>query len=229
MATADRENATKAGYDRWAASYDDHDPSTWLDEPFLLEQLHTFPGCRILDVGSGTGRYLRRLTPSRYRIVGVDLSRHMLARASQHLGRRADVLLVQASAASLPFLPKSFDRIMSGLLVDHLESPRQFFMEVSAMLAPEGRAVVAAVHPDMQRMTGTDIHIEGPGDDAIHIPGYLHEVEHLAAAAREAGMKVVAIEEPRVTTAMLERRPNWSNKIGRSALLLLALTKAESG
>jgi SAM-dependent methyltransferase len=150
----------------------------------------------------------------------------MLTRAKQHLGRRPDVFLVQASAASLPFMPCSFDRIMSGLLVDHVGSPEQFFKEVSALLVPDGRAVVAAVHPDMQRLTGSDIRVQCGGNEAIDIPGHLHEVEHLLAAAREARLDVVAVEEPRVTTAMVKHRPMWSSKIGRSALLLLALAKS---
>lgn len=226
MDASENERATASGYDRWAASYDDKDPSTWLDEPFLLQHLLPFPGCRILDVGSGTGRYLRRLSPSPYCIVGIDLSINMLTRAKQHLGRRPDVFLVQASAASLPFMPCSFDRIMSGLLVDHVGCPEQFFREVSSLLVPDGRAVVVSVHPDMQRLTGSDIRVQCGGNEAIDIPGHLHEVEHLLAAAREARLDVVAVDEPRVTTAMVKHRPMWSNKIGRSALLLLALTKS---
>ena len=221
----EEERATKAGYDCWAASYDDKDPSTWLDEPFLLKHLHPFPGCRILDVGCGTGRYLRQLTPFRYRIIGLDLSRKMLARAKQYLGPRTDICLVQASAGTLPFKPFTFDRIMSGLVIDHMASAEQWFREISSMLTMGGQAVVAAVHPDMQRLTGWDIEIQSGKDEAIHIPGHIHEVEHLLTAARDAGLTVVAMEEPRVTAAMLEHRPTWSSKIGRSALLLLALTK----
>jgi len=219
------ERATSAGYDCWAASYDDQDPSTWLDEPFLLKHLHPFPGCRILDVGCGTGRYLRRLTASRYRIIGLDLSRKMLARAKHNLGSRTDICLVQASAATLPFKPFTFDRIMSGLVIDHMASAEQWFTEISSMLTTDGQAVVAAVHPDMQRLTGWDIDIQSAKDEAIHIPGHIHEVEHLLKAARDAGLTVVEMEEPRVTAAMLEHCPTWSSKMGRSALLLLALAK----
>jgi hypothetical protein len=82
---------------------------------------------------------------------------------------------------------------MSGLVLDHVGSPTQFFREVSAVLAPKGQAVVAAVHPDVQRLTGTDISIQGGGDEDIHIPGHLHEVEQILAAVRNAGMIVSAM------------------------------------
>lgn len=52
----------QAAYDRWAETYDDADPSTLLDEPFLLLMVKLFRGCRVLDLGCGTGRYL--LEPS---------------------------------------------------------------------------------------------------------------------------------------------------------------------
>jgi SAM-dependent methyltransferase len=222
------ENATAAGYDRWAASYDDSDPSTWLDEPFLLKHLQPFPGSRILDVGCGTGRYLRQLAPSAYRITAIDLSRNMLARARREIGNRSDVSLLQASAGFLPFQPCSFDRIMSGLVIDHLASAEQLFSGMSAVLTMQGHAVVAAVHPEMQRITGRDIEIRGRNDGPIHIPGHIHEVDQLLAAAQDAGMAVIALDEPCVTRAMLEHQPAWKNKIGLPCLLLLSLRRRES-
>lgn len=222
METKD-EKATAEGYDRWAASYDDKDPSTWLDEPFLLKHLKPFPQCLILDVGCGTGRYLRRLAASAYRITGVDLSRNMLARARQQIADPAHLRLVQATASSLPFHPESFDRVMLGLVVDHIASPLRLFGEVAAALRTGGMGVMAAVHPEMQRITGSDIEISG--DDTLRIPGHVHEVRDLLAAMRKTGLTVTAMEEPPVTAAMLEHRPGWKRKIGRPALLLLALTK----
>jgi ubiquinone/menaquinone biosynthesis C-methylase UbiE len=225
MSNLEKERTTAAGYDFWAASYDDTDPSTWLDEPFLLKHIDPFPGCRILDIGCGTGRYLRLLTPSRYRVIGIDLSRRMLERAKHRFGSRSDIRLLQASAGALPFTPCSFDRIMSGLVIDHVASAEQWFRQISGLLRTDGRAVVAAVHPEMQRLTGWDIEIRNGADEAIHIPGHLHEVAPLLAAARDAGLALVAMEEPRVTAAMLQNRPAWSGKIGRCALLLIALRK----
>jgi ubiquinone/menaquinone biosynthesis C-methylase UbiE len=225
MAHHEDERVTKAGYDRWAASYDDKDPSTWLDEPFLLEHLQPFPGCRILDIGCGTGRYLRRFTSAHCRIIGVDLSRNMLVKARQYLGASTDVCLVQASASALPFISSSFDRIMSGLVVDHMASAEQLFDEIATLLTRNGHAVVTAVHPDMQRLTGRHITIQEDEPEAIHIPGHMHEVQELLAAINAAGLAVVAMEEPPVTSAMIEHRPAWKHKIGRPALLLLALAK----
>lgn len=45
----------QSAYDEWAEHYDDEDPSTLLDQPFLLSMLQPFEGCRMLDLGCGTG------------------------------------------------------------------------------------------------------------------------------------------------------------------------------
>ena len=224
MATGADEKGTETGYDSWAASYDDGDPSTWLDEPFLLDQLKPFPGCRLLDLGCGTGRYLRRLTPGLYRITAVDLSYGMLCRARRDTERQEKISWVQASVTCLPFQAGLFDRVMSGLVLDHIERPEHLFAQIAALLKPRGRAVVAAVHPDMQRLTGADIELAG-SNRSIRISGHLHEVRDLVAAAQEAKLKVERIEEPVVTEAMVVQRSDWRHKLGCPALLLLALSK----
>ena len=222
------ESTTATGYDLWAPVYDDHDPSTWLDEPFLLEHLKPFPGCRILDLGCGTGRYLRRLSPGLYRITAMDLSRGMLTRAGREAGSRRDIDWVQASVTALPFQLRRFDRIMSGLVIDHVEQPEHLFRQLAAVLAPAGRAVVAGVHPDMQRLTGPEIDVASE-QGAARIQGHLHEVTALTKAATEAGLRVALIEEPRVTRAMIEQRPAWTRKLGCAALVLLLLLSNADG
>jgi ubiquinone/menaquinone biosynthesis C-methylase UbiE len=218
----DDERATSAGYDLWAPLYDDGDPSTWLDEPFLLEQLNPFPGCRILDLGCGTGRYLRRLSSNLYRVVAVDLSRGMLARAGRAMGDRQDIHFLQASVTCLPFHPGQFDRIMSGLVIDHVPTPEDLFRQMAELLAPKGRAIVAGVHPEMQRLTGADIEVAGD-QGAVSIHGRIHEVAELIEAARRARFVVEALHEPCVTPGMVARRPAWRRRLGCPALVLLAL------
>jgi SAM-dependent methyltransferase len=226
MATGSKERTTAAGYDCWAATYDDGDPTTWLDEPFLLDQLRPFPGCRILDMGCGTGRYLRRLSPHVYRITAVDLSYGMLSRARRGIEWRDEIAWVQASVTCLPFQSCVFDRVMSGLVLDHLEKPEYLFEQIALVLKPSGRAVVAAVHPDMQRLTGADIELAGTSPDAsVRIPGHRHEVQELIVAAHDAKLTVECFEEPVVTEAMVARRPDWRHKLGCPALTLLALSK----
>src|SRR4051794_38088156 len=94
----------KEGYDKWADRYDDDDPSTVLDEPWVLQLVGPLAGRRVLDLACGTGRYARLLTGQGARAHGADASRKMLLRARP-------LPCVQAAAHALPFADASFDAL----------------------------------------------------------------------------------------------------------------------
>jgi ubiquinone/menaquinone biosynthesis C-methylase UbiE len=209
-------NGVKVGYDRWAQRYDDRDPSTVLDEPLLLSLAEPLAGRRVLDLACGTGRYSRLLAARGAEVIGADLSRGMLLRA------RSRTRVIQAAAERLPFAPHSFDLVTCGLLFDHVEDPRQPFREISRVLRPDGRALVTSIHPEMQRLTGADVCVEG-----IRIPGRIHEIEFLESAARAAGLFPLARHELRVTGEMRRHR-NWRWRAQVPALTLFAFRAAQS-
>ena len=209
------------GYDRWAPFYDDADPTTLLDEPFVLSFCRSIKGGRILDLGCGTGRYLRKLCLTDARVVGVDLSGAMLRRSRLHAG---DTVLIQASVEYLPFRSASFNRILSGLVVDHVVSLDRFFRGLADVLTPGGQAVIVAIHPDMQRLTGSTVSFTA-GQDECRIDGVIHEVNDLIKAAANAGLVPIARDEPCVDQALISHRPQWRSRLGCPALLLLVLEK----
>ena len=241
-ATAADSITTRDGYDRWASAYDDADPSTLLDEPLLAALCRTERGCRILDVGCGTGRYLRRIAetgqwspvgtggapaggaPSRS-MVGMDLSFGMLARARRETEASVGhIAWVQASAEYLPFRSAGFNRVLSGLVLDHVSDLAQFFGEIARVLLPRGRAVVSGIHPDMQRLTGPTIRLNGEAG-AYCIPGVIHEVNDVLRTAKAAGLTIVECHEPAVGPELIARRPQWRDRLGCPALLILALER----
>ena len=83
-------------------------------------QIHLLPGSRILDAGSGNGRYLGELARN-YNAIGIDVSlialngsRTQLARSgrfAEHLG---------ASVSALPFKARAFDGILCYGVLQHL-------------------------------------------------------------------------------------------------------------
>jgi len=226
MAELHEIRSTREGYDRWAAQYDDRDPSTLLDEPFLRRYCAPMPGGALLDVGCGTGRYLRTVDTPDVMKVGLDLSFGMLKRAHARsttapASAARSMTWIQGSAWELPFRDRSFTHLVSGLVLDHVPELDLYFRELSRVLAPGGWAVISGIHPDMQRMTGCDIVVAG----IIHIPGVIHEMSAVSRAAAAAGFEVVAEEEPPVTEEMVAQRPDWQSRIGHPALVLLALRK----
>jgi ubiquinone/menaquinone biosynthesis C-methylase UbiE len=213
----------QSAYDEWAEHYDDEDPSTLLDQPFLLSMIQPFEGSRILDLGCGTGRYLGLVGRGSY-AVGVDLSRGMLARARRQTSGTVGATWVQASVECLPFRASTFDRVVSGLVLDHVRDLRQFFHGIAGTLKPGGRAIITAVHPDMQRRTGPTVRFTAAGHE-YHTQGTIHEIQDILTAIERAGLSVEQLQEPRVDEQLIARREAWRDRFGCLALLLLALTK----
>jgi SAM-dependent methyltransferase len=72
-----------------AAQYDDkrEEQPRWHEEQAIIEQvLDEFsPGTKILDVPFGTGRFLKKYVDMRFEVIGVDVSKDMLAQAAEKL------------------------------------------------------------------------------------------------------------------------------------------------
>ncbi len=65
-------------------------------------------GSRILDIGTGTGRQAFAFARKRYDVIGVDLSKDMLA-VAQKKNKFQNVKFEVADATNLPFEDDSFD------------------------------------------------------------------------------------------------------------------------
>ncbi|HEX7089682.1 MAG TPA: methyltransferase domain-containing protein [Longimicrobiales bacterium] len=218
-----RRTSVRCGYDRWAPAYDDADPSTTLDEPIVLELCGPLAGVRALDLGCGTGRYARLLAAAGAgSVVGLDLSAGMLMRAARQGPAGARWVLGDASV--LPFRAASFDVVVSGLVLDHLPRLEPCFREVARVLRPGGRAVLAGVHPAMQRRRGADVTFRA-GGEVFRMRGYVHSPRQVRAALAAAGLDVVAEREPAIDAAAAERRPAWRERIGEPALMIFGAAK----
>lgn len=75
----------------------------------------------VLDIGCGTGALCKVLYDNGLKVVGVDLSKGMLAQANKRL-KTDDIDLIQVdSSESLPFIDKSFDLVIASYVVHGLE------------------------------------------------------------------------------------------------------------
>ena len=152
MRTAQVERARRRY--RWLAPVFDGLGSAWLERARTraVEILALQPGETVLDLGCGTGRSLPVIEATigrGGRLVGVDASPDMLARARRRVDDHAwrKVTLVQADAEELT-LEARVDAVLCFCTHDILTSPGAVARAV-AHLAPGGRIVAAGVqHPD---------------------------------------------------------------------------------
>lgn len=105
------------------------------------------PDSRVLEVGCGTGlnfRYLLDdLDPAAGRLVGLDFSADMLARAVRRVARQgwSNVELVQGDATTMD-LGRRFDGIFFGYSLTMIPGWAAALERARAHLAPGGRVVV---------------------------------------------------------------------------------------
>ncbi len=109
---------------------------------FAMQQLalRTFPGCRILEVGTGTGhftRWMAEVSAPGTEIYSVDFSWPMFAKARANIADQPGVNLLRANAmGKLPFRDGSFDLVF--LRLAPLGEPGTWNVQVAFQLLKPG-------------------------------------------------------------------------------------------
>jgi SAM-dependent methyltransferase len=108
----------------------------------VLDRAAAQPGERVVDIGCGCGGTtveLARRVGAAGRVLGVDVSAPMLARARERLTPGLPIELVQADATALPFPRGGFDLLFSRLGVMFFAEPARSFANLRTALRPGGR------------------------------------------------------------------------------------------
>ena len=128
-----------------------------VGNPFSLEPLN--PGDAVLDIGCGAGvdsLVAARLVGAEGRVVGLDVTPAMVARARAHLLRLglANVTFEVGDAEALPFPDASFDAVISNGVFNLTLDKEKALKEAHRVLKPGGwlmladMVLVAALPPD---------------------------------------------------------------------------------
>src|SRR5258708_38211390 len=99
---------------------------------------------RILEVGCGTGHWLRSFGGRGIRVTGLDASALMLAYAKTQAPRAA---LAQGSAERLPWASESFDRVFCINALHHFQDKVGFLTEAMRVLRPGGLLMSVGLDP----------------------------------------------------------------------------------
>lgn len=100
---------------------------------------HVSPGAFVLDAGTGTGRSISLVLEEAQprRVIGVDLSARMLAKAHKKL-HDPRVEFIQADATRLPFPENTFDIVTSMWMLETLPDPLAAVRELLRVVQPDG-------------------------------------------------------------------------------------------
>lgn len=128
-------------FGQWAETYD-HGIRGRVAQRFYRAVLTTeIPaGCRVLDVGCGTGRLLSLLAERGAVGSGVEIAPEMV-KVAQRANPQMEIR--QGTAENLPFGDSTFDLVVTCLAYHHMDAPERFLAETARVLVPGGRLVVA--------------------------------------------------------------------------------------
>ncbi|MEP6491280.1 MAG: methyltransferase domain-containing protein [bacterium] len=130
----------RTGYRLWAPHYETETAVSYLEDRTVAELSVPTAGCRLLDVGCGTGRRLHAAGAAF--AVGIDLTAEMLRRA------RDTDLVAAADARALPFASESFDVVWCRLVIGHVSDIDAAYAELARVCRPDGAVVVSDFSPD---------------------------------------------------------------------------------
>ena len=110
-----------------------------------------FQGCRILDVGCGSGQIAirtARKNPQAF-VLGLDLSPGQIARANARRLGVPHVRFAGVDATSLPLADGSFDYVLSAAMIKHLPDRRLGLDQMRRVCREGGSVCVIEVDRDL--------------------------------------------------------------------------------
>jgi ubiquinone/menaquinone biosynthesis C-methylase UbiE len=184
-----------SAYERWTGRW------SRLFIPDVLAAAAVKPGCRVLDVSTGTGEAAAMALPlvgAEGLVVGADISPAMLTSARARLNEPSFVP-VAADGQALPFKDESFDAVVCQLGLQFFPNPARGVAEFRRVLR-EGASVAICVisTPDRAPMWGNLADVLSGFlpelRDVLFLSFSLHDPNRLEAMLISAGFHDVRVE-----------------------------------
>lgn len=228
---AEFEEVNAASFDAWAAVYDREDnPLLQLEERFLRHMLPDPTGRSILDIGCGTGRWLKHFarlgTPTC--MIGLDASIQMLDVAKRR--GLANTSLLQAKLPEIPVSSASVDLVLASFVLSYIVDIDSCACELSRILRNGDDVFITDMHPDTATQLGWQRRFRTADNNYI-LKAQQRTLEEMIEAMTVAGFSLKVAYEPcfgepeQATFHRNQMNDAWQAAKGKPAIYLLHFKK----
>ncbi len=207
--------------------------------PSLRALLPDLGGLRVADLGCGFGWFCRfAADQGAIRVVGLDVSENMLARASA-INAAPAITYARADLERLELPEAAFDLVYSSLALHYVEDLAGLLQTIHQALADGGHLVVSIEHPiymaplhprwlvepDGRRSWPVDHYlVEGPRTTDWLAPGVIKQHRTIGTtltAMIRAGFTIGQVEEWSPTDVQIAEQPALAQERQRPMFLLI--------
>jgi ubiquinone/menaquinone biosynthesis C-methylase UbiE len=155
-----------------------------------------------LEIGAGTGHNLEHYPDSVSRLVLAEPDPHMAKRLRPRaIEARGDAIeVIEAPAEALPFEDRSFDTVVSTLVLCTVQDPGRAASELRRVLRDDGRLLLIehVRSPDSPRLARWQDRLQRPWG---WFAGGCHPNRDTTRPLREAGLDLADVERDRMPSA----------------------------
>lgn len=181
-------------YADWAATYDaDRNLTRDLDARVTQQVLGKRRYRSILEIGCGTGKNTQLLAEIGERVLAIDFSPRMLAKAKHKVKRDNVAFAIADLRAPWPMTKSGADLVSCNLVLEHVQHLAFVFAEAARALAAGGHFFVCELHPYRQYQ-GTQARFERE-NVTIGIQSFVHHISDYLSAAWENGFAMECFQE----------------------------------
>jgi 2-polyprenyl-3-methyl-5-hydroxy-6-metoxy-1,4-benzoquinol methylase len=215
-----RQNTYDQFADRYAQSYDQANTGQFnfnrdLIIPRLLQMVGDTEGLAVLDAGCGEGIVSRLLANRSATVTGIDISPRFIELARERDLTAAIVYEVHDLSRPLPQYERTFDLIVSNMVLNDVSDYRGFIATLGNLLKSNGRLVLSMNNPYSAVLrekvesyfdSGKAV-LYNMARDGVAVYYFHHTLEEYVAAFHDAGLLLRRLADVRLPEELVAQLP----------------------